>query len=296
MNEMIISFFDFKNPAFIAVLYVLLAPILGGLLAGIDRIISARMQSRVGPPLFQPFYDVFKLLSKKTIMVNRFQNPYVFSHLVFMIATGALFFGNADILLIIFVMTLSGVFFVLAAYSTNSPYSFIGAERELILMMAYEPMVLLAIVSMYKVAGSFHFYDILTSQKPLILYLPGTFLGFVYILTMKLRKSPFDISYSHHGHQELVKGITTDFSGTTLAMIEVSHWYENIFLLGIIYLFFGFSPIAGVLAIILTYFVEILIDNTYARFKWQLSFLSGWVAGFVLGGGNLVLLYLLVRG
>ena len=32
------------------------------------------------------------------------------------------------------------------------------------------------------------------------------FVGFLYILTIKLRKSPFDLSYSHHAHQELVKG------------------------------------------------------------------------------------------
>ncbi|MBF0207658.1 MAG: NADH-quinone oxidoreductase subunit H, partial [Oligoflexia bacterium] len=39
-------------------LYLFLAPIFGGLVAGADRIISARLQSRVGPPLLQPFYDV----------------------------------------------------------------------------------------------------------------------------------------------------------------------------------------------------------------------------------------------
>lgn len=40
-----------------ALLYLLLAPLLGGLLSGLDRKISARMQRRVGPPLLQPFYD-----------------------------------------------------------------------------------------------------------------------------------------------------------------------------------------------------------------------------------------------
>ena len=45
-----------------ATLYVLLAPLFGGLIAGIDRKITARMQGRKGPPVLQPFYDVFKLL------------------------------------------------------------------------------------------------------------------------------------------------------------------------------------------------------------------------------------------
>jgi formate hydrogenlyase subunit 4 len=288
--------FIMQNPIVISVIYVILAPFLGGLLAGADRIITAKMQKRVGPPLLQPFYDILKLFSKKTVYVNRFQNPYIKSHLIFMIATGALFFGGSDMLLIIFVLTLAGVFFILGAYSTNSPYSFVGAERELILMMAYEPMVLIALIGIFKVTGSFHFNDIVQTQKPLIVYLPGIFLGFFYILTMKLRKSPFDLSYSHHGHQELVKGITTDFSGRTLAYIEVSHWYENIFLLGFVYLFFSFNPILGILLVLLTYLLEVFVDNTNARFKWQLAFSSAWIVAFVLGCGNLIVLYILTRG
>ena len=46
------------------ILYLVLAPFVGGLLEGADRIITARMQGRVGPPLLQPFYDLGKLFSK----------------------------------------------------------------------------------------------------------------------------------------------------------------------------------------------------------------------------------------
>ena len=72
-------------------------------------------------------------------------------------------------------------------------------------------------------------------------FLPGVFLRLVYILGIKFRKSPFDLSMSHHAHQELIKGTVTEFSGKTLAMVEVAHWYENIFLLGFVYLFFVWS-------------------------------------------------------
>jgi formate hydrogenlyase subunit 4 len=278
---------------YIGLIYIIAAPLLGGLLAGIDRIITARMQRRVGPPVLQPFYDVGKLLQKKTIVVNRLQNPYLICHLLFMIATGFLFFEGSDILLILFVLTLSSVFLVLAAYSTHSAFATIGAERELLLIMAYEPMVLLALVGIYKIAGSFSFYDIIASDRKLIVYLPGIFAGFVYILTMKLRKSPFDISYSHHAHQELVKGLTTDFSGRSIALVEIAHWYENIFLLGFIYLFFSFNPWIAAAAIAGTYLFEIFIDNTFARVKWQLALRSAWIVALLLGGGNLIILYAL---
>ena len=42
--------------------FAIVAPVLGCLLAGLDRKISARMQGRVGPPLLQPYYDVRKLI------------------------------------------------------------------------------------------------------------------------------------------------------------------------------------------------------------------------------------------
>jgi formate hydrogenlyase subunit 4 len=69
--------------------------------------------------------------------------------------------------------------------------------------------------------------------------------GYLYILTIKFRKSPFDLSMTHHAHQEIVKGLSTEFSGKALAAIEVAHWYENVLLLGIIYLFFSFHPLLG---------------------------------------------------
>ena len=55
------------------VAFLFLAPLVGGLLSGLDRKISARMQGRIGPSILQPFYDVIKLLSKQFIVVNTAQ-------------------------------------------------------------------------------------------------------------------------------------------------------------------------------------------------------------------------------
>ena len=60
-----------------AVLFLVLAPVAGGLIAGIDRKITARMQGRVGPPILQPFYDVGKLFEKERVVVTTAQNFYV---------------------------------------------------------------------------------------------------------------------------------------------------------------------------------------------------------------------------
>ena len=76
------------------ILYVVAAPVLGGLLDGLDRKLSARMQGRKGPSIFQPFYDVSKLMKKQLLFVNRFQLLMVMSYLLFVVMTGVLFFGG----------------------------------------------------------------------------------------------------------------------------------------------------------------------------------------------------------
>jgi formate hydrogenlyase subunit 4 len=68
--------------------YLLLAPVAGGLLAGVDRRLTAWMQGRVGPPILQPFYDVFKLLKKEYIIVNVYQNLFVLLFFVFVVFSG----------------------------------------------------------------------------------------------------------------------------------------------------------------------------------------------------------------
>jgi len=153
--------------------YLVLAPITGGLLAGLDRIITARMQSRIGPPILQPFYDVGKLFLKENLVVRKAQNLFIIFHLLFLVVTGALFFCGGDLLLVVFAFALAGVFFILGAYRTSSPYAYIGAERELIQMMAYEPMLIITAIGMYMVTHSFNVFDIMSSGKPLLMQLPG---------------------------------------------------------------------------------------------------------------------------
>lgn len=277
------------------VAYIVLAPFVGGFLAGLDRIISARMQGRVGPPVLQPFYDVLKLFEKEKITVNKVQDFYVACFLLFVVVTGCFFFAGGDLLLVLFTPTTASAFLIIAAYSSNSPYAQLGAERELLQTMAYEPMVLLTAVAFYVFTGSFKVSDIMNSESMGILPMLGIFIGFMYILTIKFRKAPFDLSMSHHAHQELVAGLKTEFSGTTLAMLEVAHWYENIFLLGFIFLFFQNGSVAGVIigivVAIIAFFFETFIGNSFARMKWQVAFKSAWIVAAVLGIINLFLLY-----
>ncbi len=278
------------------IVFLVFAPIVGCLLSGIDRKLSAGLQGRVGPKLLQPYYDFRKLLDKEDATVNGAQDLYVWLYLLFIIAAGVVFFAGGNFLLCVFILTLGSLFLIVAAYASRSPYAELGAQREIIQVMSYEPMVLIVAAGLFMATGTFRVEDIIAADVPAIRYAPLIFIGFVYVLTIKLRKSPFDISMSHHAHQELVRGVTTEFSGKTLALIELSHWYENILFLGWVGVFVmwgGYNltgAIVTVVVCIVVYLLEILIDNNFARVKWQAMLKSSWLVALVLGGINIVYL------
>jgi formate hydrogenlyase subunit 4 len=163
--------------------------------------------------------------------------------------------------------------------------------------MAYDPAIIILAIGLYVVTGSFNVDSIYHASQEvyLFIYLPGIFAAYLYVLTIKFRKSPFDLSMSHHAHQELVRGLTTEFSGPHLALIEITHWYENILLLAMVYLFFAFNPLIGVMVSVLAYFAEVFVDNAFARVKWQVMFVSTWVFTILAGVSNLIIIHYVLR-
>ena len=150
------------------IVFAILAPIVGCLLAGLDRKVSARMQGRVGPPLLQPYYDVRKLMGKERASVNGSESVYVTCAILFTFIAGGVFFAGGNFLLSVFLVTLSALFFIIAAYSTRSPYAEIGAHRETLQVMSYEPMVLLMAVGFFMAIGTFDTAGVFTAELPAI--------------------------------------------------------------------------------------------------------------------------------
>ncbi|HJJ98722.1 MAG TPA: NADH-quinone oxidoreductase subunit H [Methanocorpusculum sp.] len=279
-----------------AVLFLVLAPLLGGLIAGVDRALTARMQNRRGPPVLQPFFDISKLWHKERAFANQVETIFTTGYLVLIAFSGALLFAGGDLLLVVFALALAHTFLILAAYAANAPYSTVGAERELIGVMATEPILILLATGFFMITKRFSVLDILKEPVLPIIYLPGIFLALFAVLTLKLRKSPFDISTSHHAHQELVKGVTSSLSGRTLAKVEIAHWYETIMILALMFLFFARSPVLGIIVIIVCYFLEILMDNLFPRVTWKMTVKSLWFVTIVLGVANIAVIDLLSLG
>lgn len=277
-------------------LFLLLAPFLGGLLEGLDRKLSARFQGRQGPPVVQPFYDVWKLFHKQTVIVNRLQNFLIGGYFVFSVFTGCLFYAGGDLLLAFFALTLGEVFLIMAACSANSPYSSMGAQRELVQIMSYEPMILLSAIGLYMVSGSFFVDRIADRGVSAIAFLPGMFAGLLFVLLIKFRKSPFDIGTSHHANQETVQGLLTELSGSELGFVKIAEWYENVLLLGLIALFVLnrslWSIPAAILVSLACYFLFTFIDNIFPRVEWNKMLGWAWAVTLIFGGVNLLVLAL----
>ena len=275
-------------------LFAVVAPILGCLLAGLERRITARMQGRVGPPILQPYYDVRKLLAKEDVSVSGVDGLYMTCALIFTVLAGGIFFSGGNLLMSAFVITMAALFYIMAAYSSRSPYAEIGAARETLQVMAYEPTVILVAVCFYLATGYFDVRNAFGIELPAICTAWPVFIAWIYVLTIKLRKSPFDLSTSHHAHQELVKGLTTEMSGRTLAKVEIMHWCETVLFLGWTGAFFvwGLGPLSLLIAVavaLVTWFFEIWVDNNFARVKWQAMLKSAWIVALVAGALNMCL-------
>ncbi|MBC7346350.1 MAG: NADH-quinone oxidoreductase subunit H [Clostridia bacterium] len=278
----------------LAVLTVVLAPLVGGLLFGLDRKLTARLQGRVGPPLVQPFYDVLKLWHKEKIAVNRLHLVWAWAYLVLVIASLLLLVWQQDLLLLVFTLGFAAIALVMGSFSVRSPYSHFGGQRELMQLLAYEPVLLLTAVAVYFRTGTFLVSGILQQDRPLLFSLPLVFAALVIILTIKMRKSPFDLAACEHAHQELVRGIYTEYSGPYLALIQVAHWYELVLVLALIGLFWAHPWWAGVLLAVAAFFAELVVDNSTARVTWPVMLRLVWASCLTLVLANLAALYLIV--
>jgi ech hydrogenase subunit B len=278
---------------YLAVAGLILAPLLGGLVAGVDRVVTARLQSRVGPPLLQPFYDAGKLWSKVIAPSSNWQGMFVRWALIASLASDMLLAAGADVLMCFFVQAASACFVAVGAFCGRSPYSKIGAQRELFQLLCYEPVFLVAILAMCKAAGGFDAFAIMGAQsQPLLFKLPLLVPGLLFVVLVKLRKSPFDISASHHMHQEVVRGVYTDYAGRDFAMLEIAHWADVTVVLWICSFLWATGPLQMVAAALLFLFAALIIDNISARLTWRYMVKVVAPVSLLLAAANLFWLYL----
>jgi ech hydrogenase subunit B len=278
----------------VAVIAVIVTPLIGGLLKGIDRKLTAHMQGRIGPPVIQPFYDLIKLFSKERLVAGKAQLVFAYAYLVLIITSVVFFSLGQDLLVVLFILFFGCLCLPIGALSVKSPYSQFGGHRELLQFLAYEPILLLAVIPVALKVGGFPVADVLQYGHPLLPALWLTFMALLIALIIIMRKSPFDISGSEHAHQEIVRGVLTEYSGPYLALIELGHWYELVLVLAILGLFWIVGSLwwLSILIALASWFVVLVVDNVNARLNWSSMLGFAWGAGIGLIALNILFINL----
>jgi len=217
-------------------LIIPIALILAILYVGIDRKIGARMQNRIGPPIWQPLYDILKLIQKEDLApkgVSRFFTIFpIFalastSLILFILPTGTQIMGfDWDALLLVYLFVMSTSFLVLSGFSSNNPFASVGSWRKLLLLLGTEVPFLVIIATLIIQSNSFSLQAISSTPR----LLPFSFIAFLLTAQAKLMRAPFNIP---DAETEIVAGITTEYSGKNLAILEFDHYLELIILLAL---------------------------------------------------------------
>ncbi|MEJ2647642.1 MAG: NADH-quinone oxidoreductase subunit H [Sedimentisphaerales bacterium] len=205
--------------------------VLGLAASWIVRKVSALVQWRVGPPLFQPAYDVMKLMGKE-ILIPEEANRSVFMMAPLVGVVGVLLLSlilwNAlvakesfmgDSIVAIYLMVLPSLALILGGSASASPHASVGTAREMKLVIGYElPLVLAFIVVLIKTGGQLSLITI--SQAVPVLSISGMLAFIVALLCVqaKLGFVPFDIA---EAETELGSGVLMEYSGALLALWKV---------------------------------------------------------------------------
>lgn len=214
---------------------------LGLLLKGVDRKVLARLQRRVGPPLYQPALDIIKLTTKETLIPDT-ANEAAFRlapvlGLTGMLVTAALLpiggvwdgvSGLGDLLVLLYLLPIPAMGLMLAGGSSSSPYGALGFSREMCMMFAYEmPLIASFLAVAVRVGGAsgsllslpaimdYQFqhgpllFDpvMLPAALALILFIPGT-----------MGHGLFDIP---EAEPEVIEGPLLEYSGPLLAVFQL---------------------------------------------------------------------------
>ena len=238
-----------------------------------ERKLIGWIQMRIGPNrvtifgfaagLGQPFADVIKLLIKEVVVPVR-ANKVLFSlapalTLVPAFAAWAVVplapnyaIANVDAgLLYVLSMTSMGVYgIILAGWSSNSKYAFLGAMRSAAQLVAYEIAMGFALVGVLMAAGSLNLGTIIARQHggPLSWYwfwLLPMFLVYFISGIAEINRAPFDVA---EGESEIVAGFHVEYSGMAFALFFLAEYANMILISALTAVFFlggWLSPFEG---------------------------------------------------
>ena len=298
---------------------LLFVSVVGLLLAGIDRKVLARMQKRVGPPIIQPFYDFFKLMGKETII------PHAANRTVFLAAPVvgfvslvvlmlfipvfgfSAFSGKADLIVVLYLLTIPAVAMIVGGSASGSPYAGIGISREMVTMMAYELPLIVILLSVAKRVGGdslcFSLQEIVAwqQQNGCILFhwsmIPAA-AAMLLVIPAEVGTQPFDVA---EAETEICEGPLIEYSGAPLGLFKLNTAMKMLIMTALFTALFLGGLGTGIVAlnalilvavcIVLTVLCMTTIHAVTARLKIEHLFKFYWTIVMGLAALSLVLVW-----
>jgi NADH-quinone oxidoreductase subunit H len=231
-----------------------------------ERKIMGSIQRRRGPNvigflgLLQPLADGLKLFAKETILpINSNLSIFLFAPvLTFVLSligwsvipfsdTIVLADLNVGILYLFATSSLSVYGIVMAGWSSNSKYPFLGGLRSAAQMISYEVSIGFIIVNVCVCVGSFNLSSIVLAQQNVWFIIPlfPMFIMFAVSMLAETNRHPFDLP---EAEAELVSGYNVEYSAMTFALFFLGEYANMLLMSSFISILFlgGWLPLLNV--------------------------------------------------
>lgn len=215
--------------------FFLLAP----LFEGVMRRITARVQSRQGPPIVQPYYDLFKLLGKERINsagnwafklapLAAFASILAVVSLVPFGSRVNALGGRVDAITVVYLLTLGGVSVLLGALASRNTFAAIGASREMVTMVMVEPILAMTLILGAVRTHSLGLGSAVFSTAGAGFSLSTGVMLVAYLLALQafVAKQPFDIA---EAEIEILEGPFIEYSGPDYGLFRIYMMMKQMF-------------------------------------------------------------------
>jgi formate hydrogenlyase subunit 4 len=207
-------------------LFLLLAP----LFEGVMRKVTARVQSRQGPPVVQPYFDLLKLLGKDRVdsarnWAFRLAPPAAFASILAVAALVPLgskvnaLGARVDAVTLVYLLTLGGVAVLLGALASRNTFAAIGASREMVTMVMVEPVLAMTLLVGAARGRSLGLGAAVFGGSAAGYGLSTAVMLFAYAVALQafVAKQPFDIP---EAEIEVLEGPFIEYSGPDYALFR----------------------------------------------------------------------------
>jgi formate hydrogenlyase subunit 4 len=213
---------------------LLLAP----LLTGLTRKVRARILSRRGPPLLQPYRDLVRLMRKDAVLAENaswlfrvipyivFAATWVAAALVPTFATGLIFSWSADMIAIIAFLATARFFLALAGLDVGTSFGGIGSSREVMIASLAEPAMLMIVFTLALIAGSTQLSNVAAymagSEVGLRVSLGLALIALIMVAIAENARIPVDNPATHLELTMVHEAMVLEYSARHLALIELA--------------------------------------------------------------------------